>query len=121
MLSPDIAPQEGPLRATIAHRVLDEGAQPLLAAAREAGLRGNALPSLKTFLRAVVSGKLDAVKVGGRWLTSASAVRRYVEQLQQRRPSVPPIDKSDAVATGARSAVADNGVHETHKRPGALE
>jgi hypothetical protein len=44
-----------------------------------------ALPSLKTLLRAAISRKLDAVKVAGRWLTSAAAVRRWIEGSQPRR------------------------------------
>ena len=51
---------------------------PLIQAARAAGLNGDALPSLKTFLRAAASRRLEAVKVAGQWLTSPSAVRRYV-------------------------------------------
>lgn len=73
------------LPASVAQRVLDEGAHPLLAAARAAGLLEDALPSTKTLLRAAISRKLDAVKVAGRWLTSAAAIRRWVEAAQPRR------------------------------------
>ena len=76
---------ESPLPASAAQRVLAEGAQPLLAAARAAGLHDEALPSTKTLLRAAISRKLDAVKVAGRWLTSAAAIRRWVEAAQPRR------------------------------------
>ncbi len=78
----DIAGAPAP---TVAERVLAEGAQPLLAAARAAGLLDEALPSTKTLLRAAISRKLDAVKVAGRWLTSAAAIRRWVEAAQHRR------------------------------------
>jgi hypothetical protein len=70
---------------TATQRVLAEGAQPLVTAARAAGLLDEALPSLKTLLRAAISRKLDAVKVAGRWLTSAAAIRRWVEAAQHRR------------------------------------
>lgn len=75
----------GTLALSVAQRVLDEGAQPLLAAARAAGLLDESLPSTKTLLRAAISRKLDAVKVAGRWLTSAAAIRRWVEAAQHRR------------------------------------
>jgi hypothetical protein len=55
----------------------------MLEAARAAGLNGSALPSPKTFLRAVSARRLEAVKVAGRWLTSPAAIRRYVDQLQR--------------------------------------
>lgn len=87
MLSQDTTPQIISAASTLAQRVLDEGAQPILAAAQAAGLLGDSLPSLKTFLRAVRTGTLDAVKVGGRWLTSGAAVRRWVagqQRLQER-------------------------------------
>lgn len=71
--------------STVAQRVLAEGAQPLLAAARAAGLLDKALPSTKTLLRAAISRKLDAVKVAGRWLTSAPAILRWIEAAQHRR------------------------------------
>lgn len=76
---------EAPPAISTAQRVLAEGAQPLLAAARAAGLHDEALPSTKTLLRAAISRKLDAVKVAGRWLTSAAAVRRWIEGSQPRR------------------------------------
>src|SRR5262245_48192447 len=74
-----------PARESATQRVLSEGAMPLLAAARGAGLLDDALPSNKTLLRAAISRKLDAVKVAGRWLTSAAAIRRWVEAAQHRR------------------------------------
>lgn len=82
MAKPD---QPGPSPDSLAQRVLAEGALPLLAAARAAGLLEEALPSIKTLLRAAISRKLDAVKVAGRWLTSAAAVRRWIEASQPRR------------------------------------
>ncbi len=75
----------GSFPASVAQRVLTEGAQPLLTAARAAGLLDEALPSTKTLLRAAISRKLDAVKVAGRWLTSAAAIRRWIEAAQHRR------------------------------------
>ena len=121
--SRDLTSHDSTLTVTVAQRILDEGAQPLLAAAREAGLLGDALPSLKTFLRAVVSGKLDAVKVGGRWLTSPSAVRRYVEQLQQGRHGAPPVATADAASAAARSAVTGTANRDTGtlRRAGGIE
>ena len=84
---------------SVAQRILDEGAQPLLAAAREAGLRGGAALSLKTWLRKAISGELEAIKVGGRWLTSSRAIRRCLEAAQLRRqPSAPPAARADANA-----------------------
>ena len=74
-----------PLPNITAQRVLDEGARPLLVAAADAGLRQDACPSLKTFLRAAISHKLEAVKLAGRWLTSPAAVRRWIEAEQHRR------------------------------------
>lgn len=84
----DNAPQNsnaGTLALSVARRVIAEGAQPLLAAARAAGLLDKALPSTKTLLRAAISRKLDAVKVAGRWLTSAPAILRWIEAAQHRR------------------------------------
>jgi hypothetical protein len=78
-------PHDSTLTTTVAQRVLDEGAMPLIQAARAAGLDGDALPSLRTFLREAASRRLEAVKVAGQWLTSASAVRRFVERAQQER------------------------------------
>lgn len=75
----------GAKTTTAAQRVLDEGAQSLLSAARAAGLCEDVLPSTKTLLRAAISRKLEAVKVAGRWLTSAPAVRRWIEASQPRR------------------------------------
>ena len=82
--TPPSRPEVPPV-VTTTQRVLAEGAQPLLAAARAAGLLDEALPSTKTLLRAAISRKLDAVKVAGRWLTSAAAIRRWVEAAQHRR------------------------------------
>lgn len=74
-----------PPATSTAQLILAEGAQPLLAAARDAGLLGDALPSTKTLLRAAISRKLEAVKVAGRWLTSSRAILRWVEAAQHRR------------------------------------
>lgn len=73
---------------SVAQRILDEGAQPLLDAAVSAGLSGDALPSLKTLLRAAISRKLEAVKVAGKWLTSPAAIVRWIEGSQGRRESL---------------------------------
>ena len=67
-----------------ADRVLDEGAQPLLLAARAAGLKGDAELSLRTLLRNASTGKLEAIKIAGRWLTSAAAIRRWVASQQRQ-------------------------------------
>jgi hypothetical protein len=80
-----------------AQRVLEEGAQLARDAAREAGVAANVTPSNKTFLRALVSGKLDGVKVGGRWLTSSAAIRRWIEASQGRREAIlPALDPASA-------------------------
>lgn len=72
----------------LAERLLKEGVLPLMAAARAAGLHGNVCPSLKTFMRAAISRKLEAVKVGGRWLTSPNAIVRWVHRSQARRDAI---------------------------------
>ena len=68
---------------SVTQRVLSDGARPLQQAARVAGLEDDALPSHKTLIRAAISGKLDAVKVAGRWLTRAAAIRRWIEAAQR--------------------------------------
>ena len=62
---------------------------PLVDAAREAGLRP--LPSLRTLLRASISGRLESLKLVGRRVTSAPAVIRWVvgQQRRQRAPAQP--------------------------------
>jgi hypothetical protein len=74
-----------PTATTTAQRILAEGALPLLAAAQDAGLLGEALPSKKTLLRAAISRKLEAVKVAGRWLTSSAGILRWVAAAQHRQ------------------------------------
>lgn len=95
------ASHESPARHSRVQRVLDEGARPLLVAAGDAGLRAAALPSLKTLLRAAISGKLEAVKVAGRWLTSPPAVRRWIEAEQHRRERYGAAAELDAAAADA--------------------
>jgi hypothetical protein len=78
---------DGPT-AFVAQRILDEGAKLPIVAAHDAGLHGQALPSLKTLLRAAKSRRLDAVKIAGRWLTSAAAIRRWVDAQQGQARSI---------------------------------
>ena len=66
---------------TAVERVMREGVLPLTKAARESGLQH--APCLRTLMRASISGRLEAVKVAGRWLTSAKAIVRWVEASQQ--------------------------------------
>ena len=69
-------------RQQLTDRLLDEGTQPLVAAAKEAGMRP--VPCLRTLMRAAMSGKLEALKLQGRWCTSAAAVRRWITRNQPR-------------------------------------
>ena len=57
-------------------QLLREHVYPLVEAAREAGL--HPAPSIDTLLRACSAGKLASIKLAGRRLTSASAIRRWV-------------------------------------------
>ena len=91
---------------SLAQRILDEGAQPLQAAARDAGL--NPPPSLKTLLRWSISGvrgrKLETIRVGGRIQTSAAAVRRLIAATQPQRDAEVPVvagdrDEADRILT----------------------
>lgn len=75
-------------------RLLDEGTQPLVAAAKAAGMRP--VPCLRTLMRAAMSGKLEALKLQGRWCTSSAAVRRWITRNQPR-----------AVATAATVGAVD--------------
>jgi hypothetical protein len=79
------AAHSGPPSTSATLRILDEGATSLVVAARDAGLTDDAQPSLKTLLRAATTGRLEALKVCGRWLTSAGAIRRWVARQQDQR------------------------------------
>lgn len=62
-------------------RLLEEGTLPLVEAAKAAGIRQ---VHLRTLMRAAISRKLEALKFAGRWVTSPSAVRRWIARQQQR-------------------------------------
>lgn len=96
----------GAQRST-ARRVLAEGACLAREAARLAGLAEEVTPSNKTFLRALVSGKLEGIKIGGRWLTSPGAVLRWIEASQERRVALAPsLTSEDADAVLAAHGLA---------------
>ena len=70
----------------------------LTAAARLAGPgRGNRPTHLSTVLRWILDGvktpagivKLDAVRIGSKWMTSAAAVQRFVEALTPTTGTAP--------------------------------
>ena len=42
------------------------------------------VPCLRTLLRAAMSGKLEALKLQGRWCTSAASIRRWITRNQPR-------------------------------------
>jgi hypothetical protein len=75
-------------RQDIAERLMAEGTRPLVDAARDARLQP--VPSLRTLLRAAISGRLESLKVAGRRVTSPAAVVRWVAA-QQRRAEPPPM------------------------------
>ena len=83
---------------SLADRLLAEGlAENLVAAAHEAGLRGAARPHKRTLLRAALSGRLEALKVAGKWTTSAAAIVRWIGRQQRKRNSErPPARSVDA-------------------------
>lgn len=72
---PDLALFE-PSREERYDHLLRQEVYPLVEAARLAGL--HPAPSTNTLLKACSSGKLESIKIGGRRLTSASAIRRWV-------------------------------------------
>ena len=64
-----------------AARLLHEGVNPLLHAAREAGLQP--VPSHRTLLRAAIAGTLESLKVAGRRVTSTAAIVRWIQGQQE--------------------------------------
>lgn len=83
-------------RLTTTDRLLDEGTLPLLAAAKAAGMRP--VPCLRTLMRAAITRKLEALKMRGRWATSAAAIRRWIARQQRGAgPTPPPLAHPDAV------------------------
>jgi hypothetical protein len=107
MFNTDNGSHRGTAESNPTHRVLAEGPRPLLKAAKDAGLNDkDALPSLRTLLRAAISGQLDAVKVAGRWLTSPAAIVRWIDAAQHRRVQCLPI----LSATVADEVLAPNGL-----------
>lgn len=85
-----------------AARLLAEGVQPLVDAAKEAGLRP--VPSLRTLLRASISRRLESVKVAGRRLTSAPAIVRWVSRQQGDRCEF----RRDTIPHAAASVVLES-------------
>jgi hypothetical protein len=75
-------------RLTLTERLLDEGVVSLIEAAKRAGLRP--VPCLRTLMRNAITEKLEAIKIGGRWVTSPDAVRRWLAQQQAQRAAAPP-------------------------------
>ncbi|MEM7204103.1 MAG: DUF1580 domain-containing protein [Planctomycetota bacterium] len=59
-------------------RLMREGLVAATAAAKRAGLRVSVWTLLRWMRRGVRAGRLEAVKVGGRWYTSAAAMRRFI-------------------------------------------
>lgn len=85
-------------------RVLREGPLDFRAAAREAGA-----PSLSywSLLRAWRAGALDGVRLGGRILTSAAAIRRWIAHTNERPlPSPRPDGRRRRTARPRTSAAA---------------
>lgn len=83
-----------------AARLLGEGTMPLVEAAREAGLRP--VPSLRTLLRASITGRLESLRVAGRRVTSVPAVVRWVAAQQRRRAARPAARAVDSDAVLSR-------------------
>ena len=65
--------------APVASRLAAEGLTAAAEAARRAGVHVSVWTILRWIHRGVRAGRLEAVKVGGRWFTSVAAVRRFVE------------------------------------------
>ena len=59
-------------------RLISEGLVAATEAMREAGVRVSIWTILRWIRRGVRAGRLEAVKVGGRWFTSVAAVRRFM-------------------------------------------
>ena len=81
-------------------RLLAEGVMPLAKAAHDAGLRP--APSLRTLLRACLSGRLESIKVAGRRLCSPAAIVRWISRSQQHRTPIAVAATTDAPAVLAR-------------------
>lgn len=95
-------------RQQLTDRLLDEGTQPLVAAAKAAGMRP--VPCLRTLIRAAMSGKLEAIKLQSRWCTSAAAVRRWVARNQPRATAGPsPVVVADPGSVLSRYGLAREG------------
>ena len=91
-------------------RILREGETSLLDACREAGLRGR-LPNVAVLMREARAGRLEALKISGRWRTSAAAVCRWLTRKQPRRDrgiGTDPVAPSNGTAIG-REAGPDAG------------
>lgn len=64
-------------------QLMEEGLVAATAAARQAGLRVSVWTILRWIRRGVRAGRLEAVKIGGRWFTSVAAIRRFVGRCGQ--------------------------------------
>lgn len=69
---------ESPLEAAelLVDRLTRDGLVPLSRALRDGGLGS---VSIWTGMRLCLSGAVDALKINGRWMSSAGAVRRFLE------------------------------------------
>ena len=88
MTTRDTAAHADPAHA-IAFRLLEEGTFPLVQAAQQAGL--TPVPSLRSLLRAAITGRLESLKISGRRVTSPQAVARWVVAQQAKRANPAPL------------------------------
>jgi len=93
---------------TVAERILREGEGSLIDSCRAAGLR--TVPSLRYLMRAAITGKLDAIKIAGRWRTSPDAIKRLIARSQaSSRTPPPPPRRADSNAVLARYGLGREG------------
>ncbi|MBL8751408.1 MAG: DUF1580 domain-containing protein [Planctomycetes bacterium] len=88
-----------PHAQTIADRLLDEGALPIVEAARREGITISGKTALRWALHGTAGARLESVRIGGRRMTSGAAIRRFVEA-QQKNP-LPVAQALDLRATDA--------------------
>lgn len=84
---------------SLADRILAEGAVSLHEGIRAEGLSASPKTARRWRIRGVGGTRLEAVRVGGRWLTSRAAVRRFVAAQQRETP--PAVQAIDVAAADA--------------------
>ena len=82
-----------------AERLLDEGALPIVEAARREGIGISAKTALRWALHGTAGVRLESVRVGGRRMTSRAALRRFIAAQQRNAtPAKQSIDPASADA-----------------------